>query len=182
MFSDDIQCCAIHRTKVSLNAVDRERGGLEDVSVVNAVPPSAIGFSIILLILTDPPHASVHTSILGESDGGALAWMSLLDPSATQTPDHRAAVAARLPIWAAATYLAGPKASSWYHVGQRCHQYRPPGSRSPRGSVRRTQLPPGRRLIGLKSKTAYTRSTQALRLSPPRGKPRSLISNKSRAC
>ncbi|KAJ4992304.1 hypothetical protein SVAN01_02323 [Stagonosporopsis vannaccii] len=84
------------------------------------VPPSAIGFSIILLILTDPPHASVRTSILSESNGGGPPWESLFSPSAgeaccfsklphsmrrpwlclllVQALDHLAAVAARLPI------------------------------------------------------------------------------------
>jgi hypothetical protein len=89
-------------------------------SSFQGAPPPAIGFSIILLILTDSPHASVQTSILGESDGGPLHWMSLLPLSVdqalplfdagprheaawlrflfAQAPDHLAAVAARLPI------------------------------------------------------------------------------------
>ena len=122
----------------------------------HGVPPSAIGFSIILLILTYLPHASVRTSILGESDGGLLPWMSLLPPSVgsaycTSTPPHKmrrpwlcfpciqaqdrlAAVSARCPIWAAGTYLAGPKASSWCHVHHTYSQFRPPGSCDSRGS------------------------------------------------
>lgn len=61
-------------------------------SCFQGVPPSAIGFSIIRLILTDPPHASVHTSILGESDGGPLPWLSLLLLSVGEAlPDFDAA-------------------------------------------------------------------------------------------
>lgn len=52
----------------------------------------------------------------------------------------------------------------------------------PGDPVQRMQLLPGRHLIGSESKPAYIKSTQAQPLLPPRGGPRSMISNISRAC
>jgi hypothetical protein len=170
----------------------------------HGVPPSAIGFSIILLILTYPPHASVRTSILGESDGRLLPWMSLLLPSVggaccTSTPPHRmrrpwlrfpcpqaqnrlAAVAARYPIWAADTYLAGPKASSWCHVHQTCSQYRPPGSCDSRGSCITHAASTGTTSNWPQKQNGLHQNCLTPICFSPRGEPRSLISRYSRAC
>lgn len=51
----------------------------------------------------------------------------------------------------------------------------------PGDPVQRMQLSLGQRLTGSESKPAYIKSTQVQPLLPPRGEPRSLISNISRA-
>lgn len=52
----------------------------------------------------------------------------------------------------------------------------------PGDPVQRMQLPLGQCLIGSESNPAYIKSTQIQPLLPPRGEPRSLIPNISRAC
>lgn len=164
-------------------------------SYFQGAPPSAIGLSIILLILTDPPHASVQTSILGESDGGPLPCLSLFLPSVTEAlpyldaaPRNEAALAsASLSTSARSScscgcaiadlsvdHISGGSQSivmASRSLGWR--KYRAPGSCNSRGSCTTHTLLPSRHLIGSKSKTAYIRSTQAQSLLPPRGEPRS---------
>ncbi|XPS74590.1 hypothetical protein M3J09_006701 [Ascochyta lentis] len=80
-------------------------------SCFQGVPPSAIGLSIILLILTDPPHASVQTSILGESDGGPPPWISPFLPSVGEAPPQFDAISRNEAALASAALSTGARSS-----------------------------------------------------------------------
>lgn len=170
-------------------------------SSFQGAPPPAIGFSIILLILTGSPHASVHTSILGESDGGPLPWMSLL-PSMKRyrfsTPSHGMR---RLGL-SFSSHKRPTILQLWLRdcrSEQRPHIWRVPKHRHrvtftrpatntacqalviPGDPVQRVQLSPGQRLVGSESKPTHIKSTQAQALLPPHRELRPLISNISGA-
>lgn len=168
-------------------------------SYFQGVPPSAIGLSIILLILTGPPHASVQTSILGESDGGPSPWLSLSPLSVGEALPHfdaalrNEAALASLSLSTSARsscscgcaiadlsinhISGGPKALSWYHVHHVCRRYRVPGSRNSRGSCTTHAASTGSASDWSQKQNGIQQKYLARLSLPPRGEPRSLISN-----
>lgn len=158
-------------------------------SYFQGVPPSAIGLSIMLLILTDPPHASTQTSILGESNGGPPLWLSLFLLSVGEAlrqlkaaPENEAALASVSLSTSARSscscgcpiadlgsdyMFGGPRSIVMYHVHQSATYTERQALVFAGDPAQFIKLPPGLHLIGLKSKTAYIRDAQTQPTLPP---------------